>query len=266
METSGMLLLFLLGLRHGFDPDHIAIIDGVGMQYATTKPALAAWTGTLFALGHGLVITALAVTISLFSHSFHLPAYVWHILDWVPGLLLLVVGSVNLYSLLYATSYQPKAVRSLLLPNRLKKSAHPLAVILMGVLFALVFDSTTQVAAWAYTATSQISTTAALLLGVSFSAGMILTDSADSGILFLLMKRTSHHKAAIKYRRSLGWIIAVISLTAGGYKIIKLLAPATQIGENILSMIGLGFFCLMIFFYTVVLLAWKKIKNNNNVH
>jgi high-affinity nickel-transport protein len=51
MELSGILLMFMLGLRHGFDPDHIAIIDGVSVRYAATKPLLAKWTGTLFAAG-----------------------------------------------------------------------------------------------------------------------------------------------------------------------------------------------------------------------
>jgi high-affinity nickel-transport protein len=50
--------MFMLGLRHGFDPDHIAIIDGVSVRYAATKPLLAKWTGTLFAAGHGTVVLA----------------------------------------------------------------------------------------------------------------------------------------------------------------------------------------------------------------
>ncbi len=33
MELSGILLMLMLGLRHGFDPDHIAIIDGVSVRY-----------------------------------------------------------------------------------------------------------------------------------------------------------------------------------------------------------------------------------------
>lgn len=29
---SGLGLLFVLGLRHGFDPDHIAVIDGLTLR------------------------------------------------------------------------------------------------------------------------------------------------------------------------------------------------------------------------------------------
>jgi high-affinity nickel permease len=39
MEPAGLLLMLMLGLRHGFDPDHIAIIDGVAVRYTATKPA-----------------------------------------------------------------------------------------------------------------------------------------------------------------------------------------------------------------------------------
>lgn len=188
MGISGILFLLLLGLRHGFDPDHIAIIDGVSMRFASTKPRLAPWTGTFFALGHGAVITAVAVAISLFDHSLRLPQPVWNLLDWVPGLLLIAVGLLNWRSLASPGRYKPVVIRSALLPGPLRKSSHPMAIVLMGVVFALVFDSTTQAAAWTYTAASRISTASALGLGVSFSAGMILTDTTDSRVLSLLMR------------------------------------------------------------------------------
>ena len=56
-DYYGLSLIFLLGLRHGLDPDHIAIIDGISMRLTQQKNKLAPWVGTLFALGHGLVIT-----------------------------------------------------------------------------------------------------------------------------------------------------------------------------------------------------------------
>ena len=95
MELSGLLLMLMLGLRHGFDPDHIAIIDGVSVRYSATKPLLAKWTGTLFALGHGAVVTCIAVMISRLSHSWNFPQAVWNVVDWVPGLLLILVGVLN---------------------------------------------------------------------------------------------------------------------------------------------------------------------------
>ncbi len=57
-HTSPLALLGLvlaLGIRHGVDPDHIAAIDGL----SRLRPS--SWNGVLFALGHGLMMTLIAV-------------------------------------------------------------------------------------------------------------------------------------------------------------------------------------------------------------
>ncbi len=253
MEFSGILLMFMLGLRHGFDPDHIAIIDGVSVRYATTKPLLAKWTGTLFAIGHGAVVTCIAVMISRFSHSWNFPQAVWNVLDWMPGLLLIFVGFLNLRMLRAKKNYTPKGWKIFFLPAKLKNSSHPLAIVLTGVLFAMVFDTNTQAAAWAYTATSQLSTPNALLLGGCFSLGMIITDTLDSRILYTLMQRSVDNNTVLNYRRNLGWIIVYISFIVGGYKILSRLIPELELGESILTLIGISLFILMTCFYIFVL-------------
>jgi high-affinity nickel-transport protein len=262
MITSGMLFMLLLGLRHGFDPDHIAIIDGVSMRFSATRPRLASWSGTLFAAGHGAVITLVAVMISMFNHSITLPAIAWKVLDWIPGLLLILVGLVNLHSLRYPGTYRPHGIRSHILPPSLRRSSHPLAIVAMGVLFALVFDSTTQAAAWAYTATSKLTTSLSLLLGIAFSLGMMLTDSTDSRVLSLLVKRSKQQNVSLSYRRKLGWIITAISLLAGGYKVITLISPGLEISEKILSMVGILFFCTMAAFYIYIVMSRPKPINS----
>lgn len=253
MELSGVLLMFMLGLRHGFDPDHIAIIDGVSVRYATTKPWLAKWTGTLFALGHGAVVTCIAVMISRFQHAWNFSPNVWAVLDWGPGVLLLLVAYLNLRSLLWHNTYKAHGWKYFLLPAKLKNSSHPMAIVLMGVLFAMVFDTNTQAAAWAYAATSQLNTTNALLLGAFFSAGMIITDTLDSRILFVLMQRSAANDKVVNYRRNLGWIIVFISFLVGGYKIISHIIPSVELPENVLTATGVAFFVLLFSFYGYVL-------------
>jgi nickel/cobalt transporter (NiCoT) family protein len=253
MEFSGMLLMLMLGLRHGFDPDHIAIIDGISVRYAATKPLMAKWTGTLFAVGHGTVVTIIAVMISRFSRSWNFPPAVWNVLDWMPGLVLIFVGFLNLRMLKSKNNYSPKGWKTFFLPTRLKNSSHPLAIVLTGVLFAMVFDTNTQAAAWAYTATSQLSTANALLLGGFFSLGMIITDTLDSRILHTLMIRSVNNNTVLNYRRKLGWIIVYISFIVGGYKILSRLIPSIELEESILTMIGILFFVLMTCFYIFVL-------------
>lgn len=265
MEFSGILLMLMLGLRHGIDPDHIAIIDGVSIRYATTKPLLAKWTGTLFAIGHGTVVTCIAVMISRFSHSWNLPQYVWNILDWVPGILLLLVGYLNLRMLQSKKKYSPTGWKMFFLPAKLKNSSHPLAIVLIGILFAMVFDTNTQAAAWAYTATSQLSTANALLLGGSFSVGMIITDTLDSRILYTLVLRSANNDTVLNYRKNLGWIIVYISFIVGGYKIISRLIPAVELEDTVLTFIGIAFFALMICFYIFILYSGSQ-RNKKTIH
>src|SRR5450432_178493 len=250
MELSGIVLMLLLGLRHGFDPDHIAIIDGVSVRYATSRPLLAKWTGTLFAFGHGTVVTSIAVMISRFSHSWNFPQFVWNILDWMPGLLLIFVRMLNLRVLNSQKHYHPKGWKMFFIPAKLKNSSHPLAIVLIGILFAMVFDTNTQAAAWAYSASSGSGSSHAFILGLCFTAGMMLTDSLDSQILYLLTQHSSGTEKVFAYRRKIGWIIVAITFSVGLYKIISHINPGFELSETVLTGVGLSLFAGMGIFYT----------------
>jgi len=260
MEISGMSLMLFLGLRHGFDPDHIAIIDGVGVRLAQSNSRIAKWTGTLFAIGHGSIVTSVAVMISMFSHSWEFPKQVWEILDWIPGLVLILVGFLNLRMLLRSSDYKPKGLKIMFLPKRLRESSNPMGIIIMGAVFAMVFDTNTQAAAWAYTATTRLSVISALLLGLSFSIGMIITDTLDSRILYLLLKRSTDQAEAFNYRRKLGWIIVVLSIVVGSYKLISVAQPQLALAENILTILGIAFFSVMAIFYSIIYYS-KPLEN-----
>ncbi|MFC3562820.1 HoxN/HupN/NixA family nickel/cobalt transporter [Pedobacter jamesrossensis] len=267
MQYSAILLMLMLGLRHGFDPDHIAIIDGVGVRLAPTKPNLAKWTGTLFAFGHGSVVTGITVTISAISHSWHFPKLVWDFLDWLPGILLITVGIMNLRMLLRSDNYGPQGIKWMLVPRRIKNSSSPLAIVFIGILFAMVFDTNTQAAAWAYAATSKLTIGNALILGLSFSCGMILTDTLDSRILFSLMLRSANNESVLNYRRKLGWIIVYVSLLVGSYKILTHVLPEFSLDEGLLTLIGISFFILMSAFYLYIIYgSTPKSKQEINGH
>ena len=55
---SLLILTFVLGMKHGFDADHLATIDGLTRYNAHRNPRLARYCGTLFSLGHGAVVMA----------------------------------------------------------------------------------------------------------------------------------------------------------------------------------------------------------------
>ena len=52
-------LVFVLGLKHGFDPDHLVAIDGM------TRTTKSRWCGLFFSLGHGVVVTLVGVAAAL---------------------------------------------------------------------------------------------------------------------------------------------------------------------------------------------------------
>ena len=50
-EMTGLIgLVFALGLRHGFDPDHLVAIDGMTRSSARVRPGMSRWSG-LFRAG-----------------------------------------------------------------------------------------------------------------------------------------------------------------------------------------------------------------------
>lgn len=265
MELSGMFLMLMLGLRHGFDPDHIAIIDGMSVRLANSNPRLTKWTGTLFATGHGAVVTAIAVMISCVSHAWRFSPRVWAVLDWVPGLVLITVGLLNLRMLLGQRGYHIHGIKTFFLPRRLRTSSSPLAIVAIGGLFAMVFDTNTQAAAWAYAATDKLNVLSALVLGGCFSVGMIFTDTLDSRILYLLMRHATHDDAVVKYRRTLGWVIVAVSLLVGVYKTGSLVAPQLMLPEQVLTLFGVAFFgVLAVFYITVVYTHSTRLKKQIN--
>src|SRR5260221_520427 len=52
-------LVFVLGLKHGLDPDHLVAIDGL------TRSSRSRWCGLFFSLGHGCGVTLVGVVFTL---------------------------------------------------------------------------------------------------------------------------------------------------------------------------------------------------------
>src|SRR5258706_10781905 len=66
-------VVFLLGLKHGLDPDHLAAIDGLTRFNASRRPLLSRWSGLLFSAGHGVVVTAVAVALAPVATQWRAP-------------------------------------------------------------------------------------------------------------------------------------------------------------------------------------------------
>lgn len=247
LPASSLILMFMLGLRHGFDPDHIAMIDSMAYRALEQRPRLAPWMGTLFALGHGLTVTAIAVALGALAGEFALPATLQTVLDCLPAALLLLVGTLNLRSLLRRDDYQPEGLKTRLLPARLRNSSHPLAVVMVGVLFALVFDTATQAAAWGYAASAgagaNSGTATALLAGLVFTGGMVLTDTLDGRLMVRLMRHAAGRDKTRLYRRRIGWAVVLISYGTALYMAVTHFRPEFELGDTAFTTVGAALVC-----------------------
>ena len=225
--------MFLLGLRHGLDPDHIACIDGLTWKCVRRGHARARWVGSLFALGHGLLVTAMAVLISHLSVASLLPREAWALLEWAPTVLLIVVGFLNLEALMRQdSSYAPRGWKMAIIPRRLRDSDSPWAIVMIGVLFATVFDTATQASAWSYVASApQSGWQHALAAGLTFTAGMLVTDTIDSQIVSRVGSAAGSDDLGRRYRRVLGWTVVCMAFGVAGYNIVKTIAPEFELDD-----------------------------------
>ena len=92
-EMTGLIgLVFALGLRHGFDPDHLVAIDGMTRSSARVRP------GTSRCVSVAIAFLCLALAAGGIA-KYALPALEEHAAAFVP---MLSVGSMLLISAAYA--------------------------------------------------------------------------------------------------------------------------------------------------------------------
>lgn len=249
ISFSGLSLMLVLGLRHGLDADHIACIDGLTWQALgrESQRHQAVWIGTLFALGHGLLVTLIAGGVSLLAHEVTVPGPVVLVFDWIPTTLLVLVGTMNLRLLLRRNgAFTPTGWKLGLIPARLRRHGGPWSVVLIGVLFATVFDTASQALAWGFVASHRGGgLLAAIGAGVVFTVGMVITDSLDGRIVCSIDQRADGQVTALRYRRAIGWLIVCISYFVAAYNVGTALMPSIELGNNAFSAIGLALMLAM---------------------
>ena len=204
-------VVFLLGLRHGMDPDHLATIDGLTRFNAAVRPRLSRWCGFLFSLGHGTVVIVVATLLGLFTKSWTIPAWMDGFGAWVSIFFLLALGSVNLVTLLRTPPedvIRPAGFKGRFL-GRLNRASRPGLVMLVGMLFALSFDTMSQTALFSLAASKMNGWILAALLGLTFMLGMMVTDGANGLWVSRLLRRADRRTRIAS--RVLGLTIVMLS-------------------------------------------------------
>lgn len=174
-------LAVTLGLKHGLDADHLVAIDGLTRFNAQFRPAFARWCGVLFSLGHGSVVIAVALLVGLAADRWIVPGWLEDLGAWISIAFLAGLGIVNLAAVANTPSddmVRTVAFRGRLL-GRLMRTSNPLAILLVGALFALSFDTVSQAALFAVAANSIGSWADGAVLAGMFMLGMTIADGVN---------------------------------------------------------------------------------------
>jgi high-affinity nickel-transport protein len=218
-------VVFLLGLKHGFDADHLATIDGLTRVNARARRPFARWCGALFSLGHGAVVMAIAVVVSLAAAQWQTPDWLQSSGVWISVFFLAALGIVNIHAAVTAPADEmvaPIGLKGRLL-GRLAEAGSPGLVALVGALFALSFDTVSQAALFSLTATQFGGLGHALLLGLAFTAGMLVTDGINGLWIQRLIARSD--ELARVASRVMSLAVGGVSLLIAAFALAKMLLP-----------------------------------------
>ncbi len=113
----GLATLFLLGMRHGVDHDHIAAIGDLSGLGATPRRAMI--LGVLYAAGHALVLFAFSVLVV--SVGLHLPEGVEQWRERIVGATLVVLGGMVLWQLVRPGAHGHSVSRGMIIVRALDR-------------------------------------------------------------------------------------------------------------------------------------------------
>ncbi len=223
-----LALVFALGMRHGFDPDHLATIDGLTRFNAAAQRRISRWCGFLFSLGHGVIVMAVAIGVGVLAQAWQVPLWLEDAGAWISIIFLALLGVLNLSAVLKAAPGQvvrPIGLKGRLL-GRLQHTSHPALVALAGALFALSFDTMSQAALFSVTAAGLGGWEYSLLMGGTFMVGMMVTDGINGLWISHLIQRSQ--QMACLASRIMSLAIASLSLLVAAFGAVKYFSPAVD--------------------------------------
>lgn len=247
-------LVFLLGMRHGLDADHLAAIDGLTRITASRQQWHSRYCGALFSLGHGVVVLSIALLAGALGSRWVPPAWFEALGGGISIGFLLLIGAVNLRAVLRAPLDAPVpliGVRGHLvnrLLGRTQRTSNPLAVMVVGSLFALSFDTLSQSALFAVMAVQFGGVVQALTLGLLFVLGMLVSDGANGWWISRLIARTD--RLAVVASRTMTLAVACVSLLVAAIGIGRMASGwidgllegrELAIGLSVVALIGLSY-------------------------
>ena len=205
-------MVFALGVRHGFDLDHLATIDSI-TRTVKENHRLSKLVGLLFSLGHGLVVILMSLIIGSGMIHTHAPLWLEVVGNWISILFLFVFGLLTLWNILPHSSVLPSSLRTFFIKKLLGETYHPFFIIFIGALFAFSFDTFSQVALFSISVSVMGGIFFSIMLGVVFMMGMMTSDGLNGLFVSSLIQFAEKRSALIS--RTIGLVIASFSLLLG---------------------------------------------------
>src|SRR3954453_16070793 len=286
---------YLLGVRHAFDADHIAVIDN------TTRKLVGEGTRSLtagfwFSLGHSSVVFGLAFLLAIGVRAVVGPVQdegspmlqtLAMVGSLVAGTFLILIGLTNLFAVVgiakvfrnmrngefdeaeLERQLENRGLLARLLGRVMCRVSKPWHLYPVGLLMGLGFDTATQVALLvlaAGTAAFTLPWYAVLVLPVLFAAGMSLFDAADGifmarayGWAFLKPVRKVFYNLTVTLLSvTVALVIGVIVLT--GLLVERLgvqTGPLAWLASLDLGFVGFAVVGLFVVTWGVALAVWR---------
>ena len=218
-------VVLLLGIKHGFDADHLAAIDGLTRYNAKARPRLARVAGVLFSLGHGAVVVCVALGVSMLTLAWATPQWLQAFGVWMSIGVLTLLALLNIAAVLQTPDDEMTQLagwRSGVF-SRLLHAASPVTVMGVGLLFALSFDTVSQAALFAVTASRFGGWQPALVLALLFIAGMLVTDGINGWCIARLIRRTD--QTARVASRVMALAVSGVGLLTAAFSVASQILP-----------------------------------------
>jgi high-affinity nickel-transport protein len=219
-----VIMVFLLGMRHGMDPDHLAAVDGLSRRRVADRACSARWSGCFFSLGHGLVVTLVAGIVAGGLHAGDTPQWLERAGAWISIGFLFALGVWNIAAVMRTPA--DRVVRLAGFRSRwvgsLAATSHPAMVAMIGAAFALSFDTFSQAALFSLTGVQLAGWPFAVALGLVFTLGMAVTDGVN-GLWVARMIERADRRARVA-SRVMGLSIAFLGIAIAGLGAARLLS------------------------------------------
>jgi high-affinity nickel-transport protein len=278
------LVAYVLGLRHGFDADHIAAIDNTTrkLMQEGKRPLT---VGTWFSLGHSTIVVALilaltAATRMVVGNIPELRSMGMVLGTLASGAFLFIIGIINLvivreiYGIFRGVredklngAQLEAALNKRGFMNRyfgrlFKVVKKPWQIYPVGVLFGLGFDTASEVALIAISigvsASMSIPIWTILVLPLMFTCGMVLVDTSD-GMSMSLVYGWAFLKPVRKiyYNLTVTVISVLVAFLIGGVEVIQVVSGELRLSGAFWSwMNGLNFGTLGYGVVALFVLSW----------